>query len=139
MEEHNTRKEVKRRFQLWIKPSVLESAKNLYEADNCFSISEFIEKAVIFYVGYLSSEQNSQYLPNIVTSTLKSIVKESDNRMGRLLFKIAVELAMTMNVVASMQDVDEDDLARLRGHCVEEVKRINGIFLFDTAQYWQNG
>lgn len=139
MDEHNKRKEVKRRFQLWIKPSVLESAKNLYEADNCFSISEFIEKAVIFYAGYLSSEQNSQYLPNIVTSTLKSIVKESDNRMGRLLFKIAVELAMTMNVVASMQDVDEDDLARLRGHCVEEIKRINGIFLFDTAQYWQNG
>ena len=66
-----------------------------------------IEKAIIFYVGYLSSNDNSQYLPNVVTSTLKSIVAESDNRMSRLIFKLAVELAMTMNIIASSQDIDK--------------------------------
>lgn len=105
----------------------MEQAKRWQKDDNCRSQSEFIEKAIEFYCGYVSSEKNKNYLSNIVVSTLKSIVRESDNRTGRLLFKIAVELAMTMNVLASMEEIDEIDLARLRGNCVEEVKRINGM------------
>ena len=48
------KKEIKRRFQLWIRPSTLELADTLYKKDNCDSRSEFIEKAVIFYAGYLT-------------------------------------------------------------------------------------
>ena len=82
------KKEIKRRFQLWIRPSTLELADTLYEKDNCDSRSEFIEKAILFYAGYLSAEDNKTYLPNIVTSTLKSIVAESDHRQNRMLFKL---------------------------------------------------
>ena len=64
----------------------------------------------------------------MVTSTLKSIVAESDNRMSRLIFKLAVELAMTMNIIASSQDIDKMTLTKLRGECVKEVKRLNGSF-----------
>ena len=39
-------KELKRRFQLWLRPSVLDMAEELYECDNCISKSEFIEKAI---------------------------------------------------------------------------------------------
>ena len=134
-----SKKEVKRRFQLWIKPSTLELAKKLREEDNCASIGEFIEKAVIFYAGYLSSENNKKYLPNIVTSTLKGIVAESDNRISRVLFKLAVELAMTMNILAVDRQVDKIALDRLRGECIEEVKRLNGSLTFDDAVAWQKG
>ena len=34
--------EVKRRFQLWIKPSTLEQADRFYRQDNCASKSEYI-------------------------------------------------------------------------------------------------
>lgn len=85
LNETDNRKEVKRKFALWIKESTLDMVQNIYKEDNCSSRSEFIEKAIIFYVGYLSSNDNSQYLPNVVTSTLKSIVAESDNRMSRLI------------------------------------------------------
>lgn len=134
-----SKKEVKRRFQLWIKPSTLELAKKLREEDNCSSIGEFIEKAIIFYAGYLSSEDNKKYLPNIVTSTLKGIVAESDNRISRVLFKLAVELAMTMNILAIDRQVDKIALDRLRGECVQEVKRLNGSLTFDDAVAWQKG
>ena len=49
-------KEVKRRFQLWLKPSVLDMADDLYAKDNCGSRSEFIEKAIQFYAGYLYAQ-----------------------------------------------------------------------------------
>lgn len=79
LNETDNRKEVKRKFALWIKESTLDMVENIYKDDKCSSHSEFIEKAIIFYAGYLSSNDNSQYLPNVVTSTLKSIVAKSDN------------------------------------------------------------
>ena len=100
-------REKKARFSVWLHPEIMEQAKRWQKDDNCRSQSEFIEKAIEFYCGYVSSEKNKNYLSNIVVSTLKSIVRESDNRTGRLLFKIAVELAMTMNVLASMEEIDE--------------------------------
>ena len=133
------KKEIKRRFQLWIRPSTLELADTLYEKDNCDSRSEFIEKAILFYAGYLSAEDNKTYLPNIVTSTLKSIVAESDHRQNRMLFKLAVEMAVMMNVVAANNNIDPVSLERLRGECVKEVKRLNGSFSFDDAMSWQKG
>ena len=139
MEEKTQRKEPKRKFALWVRESTLDLAKGLYKDDNCSSQSEFIEKAIIFYAGYLAAGNHNQYLPSIITSTLKGIVAESDNRMSRLLFKLAVELAVTMNVVAAGQGIDKATLNRLRGECVKEVKRLNGAFSFDDAVDWQNG
>ncbi len=133
------RKEPKRKFALWVKESSLDLVKKLYRDDNCSSQSEFIEKAILFYAGYLSTEDNKSYLPNVVTSTLKGIVAESDNRQNRMMFKLAVEMAMMMNVVASIQDIDKVSLERLRGECVKEVKRLNGSFSFEDAMEWQKG
>lgn len=139
MSETNKRKEPKRKFALWVKESSLDLVRKLYKDDNCSSQSEFIEKAILFYAGYLLAEENKSYLPNIVTSTLKSIVAESDNRQNRMLFKLSVEMAMMMNVIASIQDIDKLSLNRLRGECVKEVKRTNGSFSFDDAVDWQRG
>lgn len=120
-------------------PDTLEKIGEIYREDNCESKSEFIEKAVNFYIGYLTSEDKKSYLPNVVTSTLKSIVAESDNRQNRMLFKLAVEIAIMQNLVASSQDIDRLALERLRGECVKEVKRLNGNFSFEDAVYWQKG
>ncbi len=137
--QEDVRKEIKRRFQFWVKPSTLELVCRYMEDDNCSSQSEFIEKAVLFYTGYLSAKENKTYLPNIVTSTLKGIVAESDNKQSRLLFKLAVEMAMMMNLLAASQEVDKVSLERLRGECVKEVKRLNGSFSFEDALDWQKG
>ncbi len=137
--QEDVRKEIKRRFQFWVKPSTLELVGRYMEDDNCSSQSEFIEKAVLFYTGYLSAKENKNYLPNIVTSTLKGIVAESDNKQSRLLFKLAVEMAMMMNLLAASQEVDKVSLERLRGECVREVKRLNGSFSFEDALDWQKG
>ena len=133
------KKEVKRRFQLWAKPTTLALTEELMKEDNCSSQSEFIEKAILFYAGYLSTEKNVDYLPNVVTSTLKSIVAESDNKQNRMLFKLAVEMAVMMNLMAAHHDVDKIALERLRGECVNEVKRLNGSFSFEDALDWQKG
>lgn len=139
MAETGPQRESKRKFALWVRESTLEMAKQLYKEDNCSSQSEFIEKSILFYAGYITSEKSNAYLPNVITSTLKGIVAESDNRMSRMLFKLAVELAITMNLIAAGQEIDKVTLNRLRGECVKEVKRLGGSFSFDDAVDWQKG
>ena len=94
---------------------------------------------MIFYSGYLSTENAKGYLPNVVTSTLKAIVDNSDNRQNRMMFKLAVEIAIVQNLIAATQDIDPVSLERLRGECVKEVKRLNGGFSFEDALTWQKG
>lgn len=130
-------KEFKRRFQLWLKPSVLQMADDLYEKDNCGSRSEFIEKAIQFYAGYLYGESAGDYLPKILISTLKGILNESDSRISRVLFKLAVEQAITMNVVAATCNISREQLEKLRGTCVSQVKRSNGVYSFEDALDFQ--
>ena len=90
----------KKKFSLWGKPETFQKVEDWYKKANCLSRAEFIEKAVDFYVGYLSSNDNKEYLPNIVLSTLKGIVAESENKQSRALFKQAVEMAVMMNLMA---------------------------------------
>lgn len=131
--------ENKKKFPLWARPETLEKVDKIYREDNCRSKSEFIEKAIEFYYGYLTSKDKNGYLPSVVTSTLKSIVAESDNRQNRMLFKLAVEVAILQNLMATTQEIDLLSLERLRGECVKEVKRLNGSFSFEDAYDWQKG
>ena len=127
----------KKKFLLWAYPSTLELVKNNYRKDECKSQSEFIDKAIRYYVGHVTADDDTSYLPNAFLSNMKSIVAESNTRICRLLFKIAVELAVTMNVVAATNEIDEIALSRLRGECVNEIKRINGTISFEDATEWQ--
>ena len=137
--------ETKIRIPLWIYPSTLEDIKKFYEEDNCKSPSEFIEKAINFYVGYLKQEKNVNYLSPRITSSVEAVVHGSEQRISRNLFKIAVELGKLAHTIAAANDVDEDTLRELHAivhvsNCVRhyEVRHINGVIDFDSAVKFQN-
>ena len=59
--------------------------------------------------------------------------------MANLLFKMAVELSMMLHVTAAANAIDETSLTRLRGLCVEEVKRLHGAIRMEDAVRFQKG
>ena len=124
---------------MWIHPSAMEKVERLYQLDNCRSKSEFIEKAINFYCGYLTAENYKEYFPEVIVSTVQGALDSFENRMASLMFKYAVELAMMMHVTAASFRVDEDTLSRLRGKCVNDVKKLNGRITFDDAVKYQKG
>jgi hypothetical protein len=138
-EESELERDLKKRVSIWLRVSTRNRIEEMYQLDGCKSKSDYVERAVAFYTGYVLSDKADSYLSNMITSSLKSIVRESDNRLSRLIFKLAVELAITMNVVAANQGVDKEVLNALRGECIKEVKKTNGIFTFDEADKWQKG
>ena len=93
------------RFALWLKPETMEKIRTASAQDDGGSLSEFIEKAVLAYLDYLSAGENATFLPGAFLSTMKGIVAESDHRHASMLFKLSVEMAMLMNIVVAMQDI----------------------------------
>ena len=45
---------------------------------NCKVRNEFIEKAIEFYSGYVSAEVYSEFLSNVITESMKEIIKIKD-------------------------------------------------------------
>lgn len=131
--------ENKKKFALWIYPDTLEKVEKNYKDDDCRSKSEFIEKAILFYTGYLTAADYRTYFPNVIVSTMKGNLDSLENRMASLLFKMAVELSMMLHVTAANNDIDENTLSRLRSMCVEEVKKLHGNISFDEAVRFQKG
>ena len=130
--------ETKIRVPLWIYPSTDGEIESTYESDNCKSKSEFIEKAIQFYLGYLKQERNVNYLSPRITSQMNAIIAGTEQRLSRNLFKIAVELGKISHMMAVDNNVDEDTLRELHAMCVDEVRHINGCIDFDSAVRFQN-
>lgn len=129
----------KQRFGLKIYPETLEIVDTLFEHDNCKSRSEFIEKAVRFYCGYLLNKEHTAtefIAPQLATLT-EGIVKGTEQRLSRAMFKIAVELGAITHMLAAVHDIDDDTMIKLRAMCTDEVKRINGIINFEKAVRYQ--
>ena len=128
----------KERFALWVYPETMEEVGYTYEDDNCKSKSEFIEKAMQFYLGYLKQERNINYLSPRITSSVEAVIHGSEHRLNRNLFKIAVELGKLSHTLAAANNVDEDTLRELHEMCVDEVRHINGMIIFENAVRFQN-
>jgi len=127
------------KFALRILPETQQIVKDFYPLDNCQNQSEFIEKAIHFYAGYVASKNATEFLAPVLVSALQGAVANAENHIARLLFKLAVELNMMMNVLASEVDVSPDALERLRGRCIQEVKKTGGAITFTDAVKYQRG
>ena len=128
----------KLRFAFYTDEPTMELVNQHYKEDGCGCRSEYISKAIRYYAELHSLKDCSNVIPDIITSTLKDITRESDNRQGRLLFKMAVELTILQNIIAANSNIDVATLERVRGICVNEVKKLNGIISFDEAVRWQS-
>ena len=128
------------KFALRMSPETQQLVRELYPRDNCRTQNEFIEKAIRFYSGYVSGQDACEFLPAALTDALRSTVHDSEGRVCRLLFKLAVEQDMVMNVLAAGMEIPQEDLDRLRGRCVREVKSTNGsVTLKDAVDYQKGG
>lgn len=127
----------KQRTTIWLSTETMNMLDEMSVKANCKSRSEFIERAIKFYDGYNRSTVENQYLPVALSSALNGIVKVSEDRLSKLLFKNAVEIAMMMNVISAVAEIDETTLKKLRLKCINEVKTTNGKISFEDINKFQ--
>ena len=121
------------RIGITILPEAIQAADNNIQNANCKSRSEFIERAILHYTGYWAEQNNTDYLAKAITQAMRAVIKSSEDRIARMQFKEAVELAKIVRMIAPLCEVDDEELNRLHVKCVDEVKHINGIVKLDSA------
>ena len=91
----------KQKFALWVYPFTMETIERYLESSECRSQSDFIEKAILFYAGFLSAQTYQDYLPNVVVSCMKGTLGSFERRTSNILLKVAVKLSMMNFLLAS--------------------------------------
>ena len=97
------------------------------------SRSTYIEQAVNFYSGYLQAQTHSDYLSVAVTQAVEGVIENTENRLARMMFKEAVELAKLTSMLADINEMDDSAIERLHYKCVQEVKKINADKIDDQT------
>lgn len=127
----------KNKFALWLLPETKMLVEENYRADNCASQSEYIEKAIRFYTGYLHTKNAADFLPHVLADVLEARLDMFAKRIGKLLFKLLVENNITNHIIAADTDIDLDTYRQLRGRSIREVSETNGEITFKDDLLFQ--
>ena len=129
----------KTRHTVWLTSGAWSQVEDSYTKDNCTTKNEYIEKAIRFYTGYLNTQNAASYLPRVLADVLDGKLGALGMRIGKLLFKLAVEQDMIANITAAVNEVHLDDVERLRARCIREIRQTNGVINLEDAVRYQNG
>jgi metal-responsive CopG/Arc/MetJ family transcriptional regulator len=125
------------RVGFYIDKNLLDKCDQNLKTANARSRNEFVGDALKFYLGYLTSQKGEDYLLKSLASVLNGSIEDSENRIARITFKMAVELSKLAHVIAYSHDVDEQTMQKLHVKCLDEVRRINGAVKFEDAYKYQ--
>ena len=101
-----------------------------YRLDGSRSKNEFIEKAIVRALDGLEAEQ-SQTLPVTLQAAIDGRLGLFEDRVAKLLFKLAVEHDMGLSALLDERNVDPDYLKKLRAESVRNVRATNGRLTFE--------
>lgn len=127
----------KQKVTIFLTPSMKKKIEETYRADNCRSQSEFVEKAVDFYLGYLNTRNASAFLPEVLSTILIGIMDDFAQRIGRQLYKLSVEQNLCNHILTADTDMDQRTYQLMRGRSVREVDSTNGRITFKEVLDFQ--
>jgi len=119
-------------------PSIIKLCDDNLTNANCSSRNDFIEESILFYIGFLNKEKDAKYISETLESMFNATIQISEDRIAKLLFKLAVEVSMMMNIIGANHDIDDTTLKKLRGKCIQDVKSSIGTISLDNAIRYQN-
>ena len=120
----------KRKHAFWLTGEAKKMVEIDVHLDNCGSQSEFVEKAIRFYDGYVHANKTGAYLPHAMQGVLEGPLGVFGDRLGRLLFKLVVEHNMTNHLLGGDVDMTRDEYSKMRGSSVREVAATHGNISF---------
>ena len=127
------------KYAYWMTPSMVAEITRMMPEANATSKTDFVRKAVAFYIGYIRQQKNINYLAPMLAGAIKSEVRSLGKDVCEMLFKLAVEMGINSNITAAVNDIEDESLENIRRNVAQEIARVNGILTFEDANEWQNG
>lgn len=112
--------------------------RNLERAD-VRSRNQFLVKAVKFYETYLNKEELTEILTPAFETVIDARLNLAEDRLAQIIFKLAVEMAATMNILAGAFELDASKVRNMKHRVIHEVKSLNGSINLEDIIDFQNG
>ena len=94
------------------------------------SRNDFIRDAIDFYLEYLRRNNSVKFLTPALESVISAKVRDSEERLARLLFKLAVEQNVNNHILASDTDIDAARYMKMHTLSMDQVRGTNGKISF---------
>lgn len=131
--------ENKKKYAYWLEPSLVEEMESMLTEANATSKGDFVRQSINFYMAYLRQEKSIDFISSLLAQTIKSEIESVERNLSEMMFKVAVEQAVSSQVIAAFNNVDEEIMDRLHNTCSNIVASTNGVFTFKDAYKYQKG
>ena len=96
----------KQHISFWIKSSNLKECEINMKSIGCNSRSDYIDKAVEFYNGYIHNKNNEDYVNKNVVNTVQALLDSFEKRMARQMFKQSVEISKIFWMIVKEMEIE---------------------------------
>ena len=93
---------------------------------NAGNANAFVRDAIEFYIEWLNREGSEKFLTPALESVITAKLRDSENRISRMLFKLAVGQNFLAHLYADTTDFDDDSIETLYENAQDEVRETNG-------------
>ena len=114
------------RIGLYIDTNLLARCDASILLTDARSRSEFVCDAIEHYIALLNVNGSSKVLTPALESVISGKIAGTEDRISRMIFKLAVEIAVQNHLTAGRYEFQEGYLEELRDYCVQEVASTNG-------------
>jgi metal-responsive CopG/Arc/MetJ family transcriptional regulator len=136
---HYMKENKKEKVGIWMKPDMVKRIDAAYPLHEISSRSEFVCKAIEFYLGFLQTENSTEYINKTTLAFLENQLVKLEARVCRQLFRMCVEQSMIANISASqIKGMTDELMAALRKKCVKDVKNTIGNIRYDNIYDYQH-
>ena len=127
------------RIGLYIDSDLLSRCDTSIPLTDARSRSEFICDAIEHYIAALNVKGSSKVLTPALESVIGGKIAGTEDRISRMLFKLAVEIAVQNHLTAGRYGFEDGYLKELRDYCSQEVASTNGrMNLADIAKEYED-
>lgn len=127
-----------KRIGLYISDELLDLCDRNIGRDDSRSRSEFVCNAIEFYVASLDKEMVEGFLFPALEAVISARVKDTENRLERVVFKQSVELAMLIHILAGVYQIKSERIDDLRRMCANKVSALGGKYTFEDIVRYQS-
>ena len=125
---------------IYLDDEVYEKIQAVYKIKNFRSISEFVDNAIKEWFAKDAGQEASMYMSRQLVSLVENAIRQSEQRINRVLYKLAVGDAELKYVVAIGSKFKKMELLpKIHDKSEREVRTTNGILNLKTIIEQQNG
>lgn len=128
-----------KRIAIYATDDVLEICEQDLRKSGAKNRSRFICDTVKFYHCYLNKNLTNSVLTPAFESMVSAKLDLTEYRLSQIIFKLAVEMAYTMNILAGAFELEPEKLELMKDRVLYEVKSINGAINLKDIIEFQNG